>query len=45
MRMTVVPHHDMARLADTHAAEIVGQRPDLPYAEDWRSTRYALRRG
>ncbi|MEU4641071.1 class I SAM-dependent methyltransferase [Micromonospora sp. NPDC023814] len=44
MRMTPVPHADMVSLATRHGGEIVGQRPDLPYTEDWRCTRYALRR-
>lgn len=44
MRMTLVPHADMTRLVATHGGEIVDRRPDLPYAQDWRSSRYALRR-
>ncbi|MFG2011854.1 class I SAM-dependent methyltransferase [Micromonospora sp. NPDC048868] len=44
MRMTPVPHADIVSLAAERGGEIAGQRPDLPYTEDWRCTRYALRR-
>ncbi|WBB65931.1 class I SAM-dependent methyltransferase [Micromonospora sp. WMMD812] len=44
MRMTPVPHDDMVRLVAANGGEIVGQRPDLPYTEDWQCSRYALRR-
>lgn len=44
MRMTTVPHADMVRLMAAHDAEIVARRPELRYTEDWRCTRYALRR-
>ncbi|MDG4794473.1 class I SAM-dependent methyltransferase [Micromonospora sp. WMMD1082] len=44
MRMTPVPHADMERLVAAHGGEIVDRRPDLPYTEDWRCSRYALRR-
>lgn len=44
MRMTVVPDRHMARVVGAQGGEIVGRRPDLPYVEDWRCTRYALRR-
>ncbi|MBM0233593.1 class I SAM-dependent methyltransferase [Micromonospora sp. STR1_7] len=45
MSMTAVPHSDMVRLVTAHGGTIVGQRPDLPYTEDWVCTRYAVRRG
>jgi SAM-dependent methyltransferase len=44
MSMTAVPDADMARLVSTNGGRIVGQRPDLPYTEDWVCTRYAVRR-
>ena len=44
MRMTPVPHADMVRLVADHGGEILGHRPDLPYTEDWKCSRYALRR-
>ncbi|MEU4336555.1 class I SAM-dependent methyltransferase [Micromonospora lupini] len=44
MSMTAVPDADMARLVAAHGGQIVGQRPDLPYTEDWVCTRYAVRR-
>lgn len=42
MRMTVVSDRHMAGMVTAHGGEIVGQKPDLPYVEDWRCTRYAL---
>ncbi|MET8085324.1 class I SAM-dependent methyltransferase [Micromonospora sp. NPDC005237] len=44
MSMTAVPDADMVRLVAAHGGHIVGQRPDLPYTEDWVCTRYAVRR-
>ncbi|WP_328421436.1 class I SAM-dependent methyltransferase [Micromonospora sp. NBC_00389] len=44
MSMTAVPHADMVRLVAANGGDIVGQRPDLPYTEDWVCTRYAVRR-
>ena len=44
MRMTPVPHAEVVRLVAANDGEIIDSRPDLPYTEDWRCSRYALRR-
>jgi SAM-dependent methyltransferase len=44
MRMTPVPDAEMDRLVTANGGQIVDRRPDLPYTEDWRCSRYALRR-
>lgn len=44
MRMTALPERELARLVAANGGEIVDRTPDLTYTEDWRCTRYLLRR-
>ena len=44
MRMTAVPERDLAALVTAAGGEIVDRVPDPTYTEDWRCTRYVLRR-
>jgi SAM-dependent methyltransferase len=44
MRMTAVPDRELVRLVDANRGVVVDGEPDPTYTEDWRATRYVLRR-
>ncbi|HEY0636447.1 MAG TPA: class I SAM-dependent methyltransferase [Pseudonocardiaceae bacterium] len=44
MRMTCVPDADVTALVARHGGAVLDRRPDPTYTEDWRATRYVIRR-